>query len=118
MQLKELQQLIITALEDLKAIDIQVIKNDSIASFTDVMLIASGSSTRQVKALADKVVEQAKVHGVRPLGMEGARDAEWVLIDFGDAVVHIMLPQTREFYALEKLWNVSGTPSGSSVVNE
>lgn len=106
MQLNELKQLIIESLEDLKAIDIKVIDVSGIASFTDLMVVASGSSTRQVKALADKVSVQCKEAGVRPLGIEGERDAEWILVDLGDAIVHIMLPQIRDFYNLEKLWSM------------
>ena len=82
------------------------------ASFTDLMVVASGNSTRQVKALADKLIEQCKQAGIRPIGVEGERDAEWILVDLGDAVVHIMLPQVREFYSLEKLWSLR--PSGDS----
>ena len=68
------------------------------------MVIASGTSTRQVKAMAERLVLRAKAAGVQPLGVEGDREAEWVLVDLIDVVVHIMLPQTRAFYNLEKLW--------------
>lgn len=112
MQLEQLKAIVINALEDLKGHDIRVLDVRRIASFTDLMIIVSGSSTRQVKALADKVVEAAKTAGVRPLGMEGERDAEWVLIDLGDIVIHVMLPAVRDFYNLEKLWQV-GADSGS-----
>ena len=106
MPLNELKQIIIDALEDLKAIDIKSIDVSGFASFTDLMIIASGTSTRQVKALADKVSVKCKEAGMKPLGIEGERDAEWILVDLGDAVVHIMLPQVREFYDLEKLWTM------------
>jgi ribosome-associated protein len=72
------------------------------------MVIVSGTSTRHVKALADNVVVQAKQHGYKPLGVEGENAAEWVLVDLVDVVVHVMMPDTRDFYALEKLWSVGG----------
>ena len=106
MQLETLQTIVVNALEEVKAQDIKVLDVRRIASFTDLMIIASGSSTRQVKALADKVVEKCTTAGVRPLGVEGQQEAEWVLVDLVDIVVHVMLPQTRDFYNLEKLWSV------------
>ena len=84
MQLSELKIVILAALDDLKAKDVVVLDVDQVASFTDAMVIASGTSTRQVKALADKVIEDCKKAGVRPLGVEGEREAEWVLVDLGD----------------------------------
>ena len=105
MQTSELKTVVLTALEDLKAKDIRVLNVGEVSSFTDVMVIASGSSTRQVKALAGKVAEECKKAGVRPLGIEGEREAEWVLVDLGDVVVHVMLPEIRDFYNLEKLWD-------------
>ena len=112
MQLDELKKVVIGALEELKAIDIKVLDVHEISSFTDVMIIASGTSSRQIKALADKVIEKCKETGIRPLGMEGERDAEWVLVDLSDIVVHVMRPETRDFYNLEKLWAV-GKPASS-----
>ena len=94
----------IDALEEVKAQNLVVLDVRGVASFTDLMVIASGTSTRHVKALADKVIESCRLAGVRPLGVEGAQEAEWVLVDLGDLVLHVMLPQTREFYNLEKLW--------------
>ena len=108
MQLEALRTIVIDALEELKAQDIKVLDVRGVATFTDLMVIASGTSTRQVKALADKVVEKSIRAGVRPLGVEGAREAEWVLVDLNDIVVHVMLPQTRDFYNLEKLWSAHG----------
>lgn len=106
MLLEDLQRIVIDALEELKAQNIQILDVREIASFTDLMVIASGSSTRQVKALADKVIEKCIMVGVRPLGVEGQKEAEWVLVDLADIIVHVMLPQTRDFYNLEKLWSV------------
>ena len=106
MQLEALRKIVVDALEELKAQDLVVLDVRGIASFTDLMVVASGTSTRQVKALADKVIEKCRLAGVRPLGVEGEREAEWVLVDLGDIVVHVMLPQTRDFYSLEKLWSV------------
>ena len=97
MQLEALRKIVIDALEELKARDITVLDVRGIASFTDLMVVASGTSTRQVKALADKVLDKCRLAGVRPLGVEGEQEAEWVLVDLGDIVVHVMLPQTRDF---------------------
>ena len=107
MQLDVLQKIVVAALEEVKAQDIKVLDVRGIASFTDLMVIACGSSSRQVKALADKVIEKCATVGVRPLGVEGQREAEWVLVDLNDIVLHVMLPQTRDFYNLEKLWSVN-----------
>jgi ribosome-associated protein len=118
MQLNELKQVVIDALEDLKAINIKIIDVSRYATFTDLMIIASGSSTRQVKAIADKVVGRCKESGVRPLGIEGEREAEWILVDVGDIVVHVMLPQTRDFYNLEKLWTLDVQLSSETAASQ
>lgn len=107
MKTEQLRQLITTALEDLKAFDIQVLDVHAMTSVTDWMVIASGTSTRHVKSIADAVVLACKNAGVQPLGVEGEREGEWVLVDLGDVVAHVMLPTVREFYALEKLWTVA-----------
>ncbi|MCG6887498.1 MAG: ribosome silencing factor [Proteobacteria bacterium] len=104
MNIEQLKQLVIEALEDVKGVDIRVFDVQDKSSVTDMMVVASGNTARQVKALADSVVEKAKQAGVRPLGMEGEQFGEWVLVDLGDLVVHIMQPSVRDFYNLEKLW--------------
>lgn len=106
---EQIRDIALAALEDLKAKDVQVLNVRSLTSITDYMIIASGTSTRHVKALSDSVVEKAKQAGCRPLSVEGEREAEWVLVDLADAVVHVMLPETREFYQLEKLWDAGET---------
>lgn len=104
MHTEELATAIVTALDDLKAIDIQVLDVRDMTSFTDTMIIASGRSDRQVKALANGVIDTAKERGIRPLGVEGL-PSEWILVDLGDAIAHIMHPTARAYYQLEKLWS-------------
>ncbi|MGH8472420.1 MAG: ribosome silencing factor [Gammaproteobacteria bacterium] len=101
---QQLADLVTTALADIKAFDIEVLDVREMTSITDFMVIASGRSNRQVKAMAGKVVEAARAAGIKPLGIEGEGQAEWVLVDLGDVVVHAMQPATRDFYQLEKLW--------------
>ena len=113
MQLEDLQKLVIDALEDIKAQDIKIMDVRGVASFTDLMIVASGTSTRHVKAIADKVIEKASQAGNKPLGVEGDREAEWVLVDLNDIIIHVMLPQTRDFYNLEKLWSMRDRSSVS-----
>ena len=101
-----LQALATGALEDLKGVDVSVLDVKDLTSITDRMIVVSGTSSRHVKSLADNVVLRAKRAGNPPLGVEGEQAGEWVLIDLGDVIVHVMLPETREVYALEKLWSV------------
>jgi ribosome-associated protein len=98
------------AVDELKARDVVEIDVRGKSTVTDYMVIASGTSTRHVKSIADEVVKFAKKLDVMPLGVEGEREAEWVLVDLGDVVVHVMLPRIREFYALERLWTVGDQP--------
>jgi ribosome-associated protein len=114
MQAEELKELVVQALEDLKAIDVRVLDVRDKTSITDLMVIASGTSDRHVRALANSIIETAKEHGVRPLGTEGEQMGEWILVDLVDVVVHVMLPQIRDFYNLEKLWAFEDTPSASA----
>ena len=104
MQSKRLCQLAIDALEDLKGVDIVRIDVRGLSDFTDYMIIATGRSARQVSSLAEHVVMKAKEAGEKPLGVEGLRGGDWVLVDLCDVVVHVMRPEVREFYQLEKLW--------------
>src|SRR3569623_3458079 len=103
----EIRELALAALDDLKAIVVEVMDVRTLTSITDYMIVASGTSYRHVKALAVSVVEKSKQAGHRPLSVEGEREAEWILVDLADVVVHIMLPATRDFYQLEKLWDVA-----------
>jgi ribosome-associated protein len=105
MHTEQLQALAIHALTDMKAFNIQVLDVRNLTNLTDVMLIASGTSTRHVISLAERLVQASKEHGVHPFGVEGQDMGEWVLVDLGDVIVHIMLPRTRDFYNLEKRWS-------------
>ena len=105
LKLRELTDLAITALEDLKAIDIRVFDVSDITSITDRMIICTGRSDRHVKSLAQSVVVKDKAAEHPPRGAEGQRSGEWALVDLGDVVVHVMQPQARAFYQLEKLWD-------------
>ncbi len=107
MKTEEIKKLVIDALEELKGVDITVLDVRELSTITDFMIIASGTSDRHVNALAAKVTEKSKAAGILPLGVEGGRDASgWVLVDLMDVVVHVMRPDVREFYNLEKLWSV------------
>lgn len=102
------------ALDDLKARDVTVIDVRDLTSVTDTMIICTGTSNRHVKALAHAVVDGCKEAGFRPLGIQGMDEAEWVLVDLGDAVVHVMQAQARAFYQLEKLWDMGGSPGAAA----
>ena len=110
----QLRQLVVSTLEDLKAIDIQDLDVSGISPLTDYFVIASGNSTRHVKAMGEKLAVLAKQSGIPPLGIEGQRQGEWVLLDLNDVIVHLMLPQTRAFYNLEKLWEASAGQRSSA----
>ena len=104
MKLNELKDLVLNSLEDMKAVDILSMDVSKKSSFTDVLIFATGNSTRHVKSIADNVSVDAKEAGAHVLGTEGKGSAEWVLVDLNDIIVHIMLESTRKFYQLEKLW--------------
>jgi len=103
---EHLRQRVVAALEDLKAKDVREIDVRGKTSIADILFIASGTSARHVKSIADEVIKFAKEAGVMPLGVEGQTEAEWVLVDLGDIIVHVMMPRIREFYGLERLWTV------------
>lgn len=104
MEAESLKALVVEALDELKAVNVVTLDVRGLTDVMDFLVIASGTSNRHVKSLADHVCMEAKKAGVRVLGMEGENVGEWVLVDFGDVVVHVMLPATREFYDLERLW--------------
>jgi len=104
MTIDELQKLVMKSLLDLKALDPIVLTVSELTDITDKLIIASGTSNTHVRALAENVCKKTKELGLIPLGIEGKESGDWVLVDFGDLVVHMMLPVTREFYSLEKLW--------------
>ena len=104
MDAEQLKQLVVDALEDVKGLDIRILDVRDKTSVTDILVIAGGSSARQVQALADNVRQKAKEAGNPPIGVEGEDTGDWVLVDLGDVVVHVMRPEVRDFYNLEKLW--------------
>lgn len=104
---------VIAALEDMKAVNIKVIDVRDVTDVAECMVIASGNSDRHVRSIADRVVERSKQAGFRPASLEGQDDAEWVLVDLNDVIVHVMLPRVREFYGLESLWDVAPKPAAA-----
>jgi len=102
-----LPTIVIDALADMKALDIKVLDVRGLTDIADTMIIASGTSDRHLRAVAQRVVEKAKAAGMRPHGVEGQQDSDWVLIDLSDVIVHVMLPRVRDFYGLEKLWDMT-----------
>lgn len=109
MNSEQLSELVVESLEEVKGKDIVRLNVSGLTTVTDYMVVASGTSNRHVKALAEAVAEKAKAAGHRPSGIEGEDGSEWVLLDLGDTLVHVMLPRVREFYNLEKLWSLSPT---------
>jgi len=102
-----LKKSILNILEDNKAENLSMIDVKNKSSVTDTMIIVSGRSTRHVKAIADNLVTKLKKNKVKPIGVEGYNKSEWILLDYGDLLVHVMHPETRDFYSLEKLWDES-----------
>ncbi len=104
-----LRAVVIDALADMKALEVKVLDVRGLTDIADTMVIASGTSDRHVRSVAQRVVERTKEAGFRPHGVEGQQDSDWVLIDLNDMIVHVMLPRVREFYGLEKLWDMTAT---------
>jgi ribosome-associated protein len=98
------------ALDDMKAVNVKVFDVRRVTDVADCMVLASGTSDRHVRSIAERVVERAREGGFRPMGIEGERDGEWVLVDLNDVIVHVMLPRVREFYGLEELWEPLPAP--------
>jgi ribosome silencing factor RsfS/YbeB/iojap len=104
-----LKTVVIDALADMKALEVKVLDVRGLTDVADFMVIASGTSDRHVRSVAQRVVERTKEAGFRPHGVEGQQDGDWVLIDLNEMIVHVMLPRVREFYGLEKLWDITAT---------
>lgn len=109
-----LKDLAINSLEDLKANDVVVLDVKGKASFTDFMVIASGTSDRHLKAMANQVHVDAKAAGTPPISIEGEDTRNWILVDLGDVVVHLMRPEVREMYEIEKLWRIGSPKRGET----
>jgi len=117
LSIEDLRQLILTALDDMKAVDIVELDVRDKTSVTDLLIVASGTSSRHVKSIASNVAIEAKKIGKKPLGVEGETQGEWVLVDLGDIVVHVMQPHVRQFYDLEKLWSFDESAEASAETN-
>jgi ribosome-associated protein len=104
-----LKTVVTDALADMKALEVKVLDVRGLTDVADFMVIASGTSDRHVRSVAQRVVERTKEAGFRPHGVEGQQDGDWVLIDLNAMIVHVMLPRVREFYGLEKLWDITAT---------
>ena len=114
MNSKQLSNFIVDALDDGKANDIVKLDVRNMTSVTDYMIVASGTSSRHVKSLADNIAEKAREEGNKPIGVEGEDGGEWVLLDLDDVLLHVMLPKVREFYNLEKLWSLGAATDAAA----
>ncbi len=101
-----LTRIAVAALEDMKAVNVKVLDVRKLTDVADTMIVATGNSDRHVKSIADRVIERCRAAGHRAFGVEGQQEGEWVLVDLQDLIVHVMLPRIREFYGLEKLWDL------------
>ena len=104
-----LKTVVLDSLDDMKALEVKFLDVRGLTDIADFMVIASGTSDRHVRSIAQRLVEKAKEAGFRPHGVEGQADGDWVLIDLNEMIVHVMLPRVREFYGLEKLWDLTVT---------
>jgi ribosome-associated protein len=114
MSRRELKDTILESLDDMKAKDVTVLDVREMTTITDCMIIASGTSDRHVRSVAEAVIEKCKKQGSRPVGVEGLEAGEWVLVDLEDVLLHVMIPRVRDFYNLEKLWSMSPTANVAS----
>lgn len=114
MKTRTLTQPLVDTLNENKALQIIELNISPLTDIADYMIICTATSKRHAHALMDKLIATSKSMGISPLGVEGAETAEWILIDLGDAIVHIMLPEVRDFYALEKLWSTPEYPPSNS----
>ena len=110
-----LTQIAVAALEDMKAVNVKVLDVRKLTDVADTMIVATGNSDRHVKSIADRVIERCREAGHRAYGVEGQKEGEWVLVDLQDLIVHVMLPRIREFYGLEKLWDLRPARVASSI---
>jgi ribosome-associated protein len=110
---EEMKEVVLNALEDMKAKDVSIIDVKGRTSVTDYMIIASATSSRHVSSVAENLVTEIKKHGGRSLGVEGGEGSDWLLVDLGDIVVHIMMPSAREYYDLERFWKTSPLADGN-----
>ncbi len=115
--LEKIKLAVVDAIEDIKGFDISVMDVREMTSLASYMIVASASSSRQTKAIANNVLEKLKELGVQSRGTEGEREGEWVLVDLGDIIVHIMLPTTRAYYNLEQLWGAAEDTRSASTSN-
>jgi ribosome-associated protein len=112
-----LERLVLVALDEMKAVNIKLLDVRGLTDIADAMIVASGTSDRHVRAIAQRVVEKAREAGRRPLGVEGERDGEWVLVDLQDVLLHVMLPRVREFYSIEQLWEAPSPATARRAAN-
>jgi len=105
-QTNTLKDWVVNELEEMKAVNLTILDVTNLTTITDTMIIASGTSTRHVKSMAISLISAAKKSDFTPIGIEGERQGDWVLVDLGDVIAHIMIAETRDFYQLEKLWTV------------